>query len=129
MSEKIDELRAYFDRFEAEELFMTVAARLLKQGARSMSGPVGKQTCVYRGEHGMKCAVGLVIPDELYDPDFEGSTADELLGWDHKHRGLLGDLQQVHDWGNPDNWRSRLTHLAVKNGFDPNKVGTDYADE
>lgn len=28
--------------------------------------------CKYRGEHGTKCAIGWLIPDEYYSPDFEG---------------------------------------------------------
>lgn len=36
-------------------------------------------SCRYRGPNGKKCAVGMFIPDELYNPLFEGAGACELL--------------------------------------------------
>lgn len=37
---------------------------------------VGDISCLYRGHSGLKCAVGHIIPDELYDDDIEGDPAD-----------------------------------------------------
>lgn len=34
----------------------------------------GDTICRYRGDNGAKCAVGILIPDERYDPRFEGGT-------------------------------------------------------
>ncbi len=34
--------------------------------------------CVYRGSESAKCAIGLCIPDELYDEQMEGGTPEEL---------------------------------------------------
>lgn len=36
--------------------------------------------CVYRGPDGKKCAVGLFIPDEFYDPMLENSAPGILDG-------------------------------------------------
>ena len=43
--------------------------------------------CRYRGDNGMKCAVGALIPDDLYSPFMEGKGATALevtnrMGWD-----------------------------------------------
>ena len=35
--------------------------------------------CVYKGPKGQKCAVGCLIPDNLYSPEFEGNTLGTLL--------------------------------------------------
>lgn len=37
-----------------------------------------KDVCMYRGPDGKKCGVGLFIPDPLYDPIFEGRSAEGL---------------------------------------------------
>lgn len=46
-----------------------VRAHLLEQGHQSYSPELG---CTYRGRVGCACAIGCLIPDELYDPEFEG---------------------------------------------------------
>jgi hypothetical protein len=33
--------------------------------------------CSYRTNNGKKCAIGWLIPDELYSPDFEGCNLDD----------------------------------------------------
>jgi hypothetical protein len=49
---------------------------LATQKARAWSEDNG--TCGYRTETGLMCAVGCLIPDELYDPEIEGDI-DRLL--------------------------------------------------
>ena len=34
--------------------------------------------CAYRGANGTKCALGILIPDELYHPDMEGLSFHQL---------------------------------------------------
>lgn len=61
------------------------------------------QMCMYRGPNGTKCAIGHCIPDELYEPEFEGCTiysnnklqrvagiSDDDLSWSR-------NLQRLHD--------------------------------
>lgn len=49
-------------------IFNQVKAHLFAQGGPSMrGGALG-----YRGENGRKCAIGALIPDELYEPAMEG---------------------------------------------------------
>jgi hypothetical protein len=37
--------------------------------------------CLYRNGKGRRCAAGWLIPDNLYDPKFEGKSAHALLEW------------------------------------------------
>lgn len=65
-------------------------------------------TCLYRGPNGSRCAVGVLLPDEVYQPTLEGVSlkdldpnvcvASEFAAWIRSH-GLtfLGQLQQAHD--------------------------------
>lgn len=63
--------------------------------------------CYYRGPDGSKCAVGCLIPDNLYHSDFEDKTLDRLyvdypsvaryLGADSKQ--FLRLAQEMHDYG------------------------------
>lgn len=103
----------------AQEIFDTVLAHLRKQGKASTNRSNG---CRYRGEGGTSCAVGCLIPDELYDPVIEGLVVEQLMGADSppssyksraqevlpimarieghlgaEHLKLLEDLQAAHD--------------------------------
>ena len=89
-----------------QEIFDTVVKHLAKQKTKSvLPRPHGNDMqCVYRGEGGMKCAVGCLIPDELYDPDMEGDTVDQLADLNKlpedlvEHVSLLYNLQFAHDY-------------------------------
>lgn len=93
-----------------QKTFDTVYRGLAKQGfERSING---EETCVYRGDHHRKCAAGILIPDELYDPAFENGTINpqpspatkeasrrvtkvmDALGHDLY---FVRDLQRLHD--------------------------------
>ena len=61
----------------------------------------GNAACSYRGPEGSRCAIGLLIPDEVYQPAFEGMDIAQLYG---KLRDYLPDdvefcsqLQKAHD--------------------------------
>ncbi len=108
-----------------QEIFTKVKTHLLKQGKKSwLFG-----ACAYRGEDGTSCAVGCLIPDELYSPNLEGegvtSPAFDLLferssGWNvhFTHRDLLLKLQYIHDNHPPRCWAMSLSRLAEQEGFD-----------
>jgi hypothetical protein len=51
-----------------QEIFDYVVQRLLQQGKRSMTGEEG---CKYRGDGGTRCALGWLIPDDLYRPEMD----------------------------------------------------------
>jgi hypothetical protein len=110
-----------------QEIFDTVATHLFTQGERAGifvdedddSGPEFK--CQYRTPHGAKCAVGVLLPDEVYDPAMEGSSVlgiceagFQVPSWIASTPNLLRDLQQVHD--EPLSWyndKSMLDDLRI----------------
>jgi hypothetical protein len=121
-----------------QKMFDTAAVGMLRQGKQSKSR-TGK--CAYRGDNGCKCAVGFLIPDELYDNDLEGigiwelehsdqydalntakfrETLIQMRMTDSERLGLLGALQSCHDsaWGQQkpsftrDLWHQELTRIA-----------------
>lgn len=87
----------------AQEVFDIVVTHLITQRRPAYTGLSG--CCMYRAPDGLRCAVGALIPDNLYDPEFEGDTADcviqklfdkDLADW-REHKELLLALQEVHD--------------------------------
>jgi len=123
-----------------QEIFDKAVDGMLKQGVQSMN-ECG--SCVYRSSDGLKCAVGHVIPDELYDPGMDDQTTlldgtaieailrhyDDLPAWMHEHKVLLTRLQTAHDgplgWvGGPNSLlKKRLVDVAEDYDlkFDPSK--------
>jgi hypothetical protein len=83
-----------------QEIFDTVAFHLIKQGKKSAND---RGICLYRSPGGLKCAVGCLIPDEVYWPSMEGRSVSRLLGcYDglkflRPFKAILNDLQQAHD--------------------------------
>lgn len=59
-----------------QEIFDKVLEHLRKQGGLSLNEH-GK--CCYRGNHGNKCAIGVLIPDELYKSRMEYKTPSGLI--------------------------------------------------
>lgn len=109
---------------EAQEIFDTVAKHLFVQGRRATS-PGNALMCAYRGEGGAKCAVGVLISDEIYDGMMEGRTVSGLVNsahyalpeWMAESQELLAHLQNVHDtevnWKNSAAMREALSPVAV----------------
>lgn len=100
----------------SQELFDKCARHLLTQMERSVTGD-GR--CRYRGPGGLMCAVGPFLSDE----------AERLEGWcavpvgdesvraparflAFENRGLIGELQRVHDNHLPEEWKMQLRFLA-----------------
>lgn len=117
-------LQAFFD---------FIAEHLLRQGKRSETpeSTVYKRKCAYRGEDGLKCAVGAILPDKLYRSEYEDSDAG-LFNKMMAHYGiaegsplandwvaLLLDLQRVHDMHAPTHWLYRIVDAAADRGLDP----------
>lgn len=114
-----------------QELFNTVVTHLFTQGKRA----VVDGRCRYKYED-TKCAVGCLIPDEMYSGRMENKGFTSLLIHaeteeyslpevitNPKHRAILKNLQVVHD--NGDNWisetklRTELAKVAKKCKVDP----------
>jgi hypothetical protein len=115
-----------------QEIFDRVAVHLLTQNEKAVKTYEGDNmpTCLYRTPNGLKCAVGCLIPDVLYDESMEGwgvgknnifPEAGEILlaktlktiGVEKTSLPLLAVLQLVHDETEPDAWREELEQVAV----------------
>lgn len=121
-----------------QQIFDKVAKHLLAQGRRS-TAPDG-HSCQYRGQEGRSCAVGCLIPDDIYDKRIEAiavsvlsgdikntdgsfvtyTKADQAYlagvllasGLKPENAKLLGCLQQVHDCADPASWKAELKQVA-----------------
>lgn len=116
-----------------QEIFNTVATHLFTQGVRA-SSPDG-DFCFYRAPDGKKCAVGCLIPDELYKPDMEHTPLNDIIefteGMDPAlliERALVFSLRTVHDagrnWGSTETMRKSLFDVAVLHELDGEIVKT-----
>lgn len=119
---------------KAQEIFDTVARHLFKQGHRAMKimtvgGDISKGQCAYRGDNGDMCAVGILIGDDLYDPEMEGSSIDAVVSllnpaplWMENNLPLLESLQAAHDceisWKNSAIMRAVLWSVADEFGLE-----------
>lgn len=79
--------------------------------------------CQYRGHDGMRCAIGMCIPDDRYDPMFDDCPS---LATVVNRSGVFGDirlealaqLQVAHDKGDtPLEMRERLANFASAHGL------------
>jgi len=103
-------------KFDNLEVYNKVRQHLLNQNKKAM---IGNGACRYRTDEGLKCSVGCLIPDELYDDKAEGWPFDN-----HRVRAclpyneltsenllFLGDLQTIHDAHSPSEWEEELNEL------------------
>lgn len=110
------------------EIVEFVKEKLLNQYECSFN----ENECAYRGENGLKCAIGHLIPDDLYLPQFEGTgihsispiknspTGEKLKTAIEKTIGrtlnaddlmVLATLQKIHDDYDVDNWEEAFDQL------------------
>lgn len=106
----------------AQQLFDTVVTHLRAQHARSQSADT--LTCLYRSPDNLKCAVGALIPDEVYAPDMECSLytlifykgallTKELHAEFSTHFDLLQRLQTTHDKVEIEDWENEFKNIAA----------------
>lgn len=85
----------------AQEIFDKVYRHFVIEGNKKSLDSAGE--CAYRGENGAKCAFGLLISDEQYNPKMEGCRAVPLIMEEEElsefilHRHLIDNLQRWHD--------------------------------
>lgn len=99
-----------------QEIFDKVATHLLTQNKKSST----TIRCWYRSPEGLKCAIGCLIPDHLYDKSIEGcgsfnlpKTIIDYIGLnDTSDRYFLSNLQKIHDNYEPPMWKHKLKELA-----------------
>lgn len=125
-----------------QEIFETVKNHLLTQGKKAKAASTFN-TCKYRTQDGLKCAVGCLIPDDKYMPEFDGSASIGIYTTDLNtfveinngtkqcsnpeiaksfisaiedtvgeltpaKLSLLGQLQNIHDNRNVEEWNQAL---------------------
>lgn len=102
---------AYRTRIEIVEL---VTKHLLAQGKRSKEA--GTLKCLYRGPHGLRCAIGCLIPDELYkdwfdDQGYVDLTIAAAAGIGGEDLDLARRLQTIHDEVDVEQWPAKLEEV------------------
>ena len=107
------------DRLSEQQIFEASASHLLTQMQQSKVPDGG---CLYRGPNGLKCAAGIFISDEEY-PSFPERVWDEAV----EHRinenniqkyNLISDLQDIHDYTQPENWYLTLKKFGLRRELD-----------
>jgi hypothetical protein len=110
----------------AQEIFDKTLFHLRKQKVASVNAEGG---CMYRGPNGVRCAAGIHIPPEIYDPEMEGLTVDrlidrlidfpEVLDYFQENTWLLVQMQTAHDDYMPrsvidsiSRWEVRMLQIA-----------------
>ena len=63
-----------------QEVLNDVVAKMFEQKRQSVKDADDGQFCVYRSEDGYRCAIGLLIPDEKYNPKFDSEKNKNELG-------------------------------------------------
>ena len=113
-------------------LFARISIHLVTQGRRSWGRPPDgdESCCLYRGPDGTMCAIGCIVPDELYRPDIEGLGLEDRVDnmvetpiWrvliqagiprEPEISDLLGKLQEIHDSTPPEDWAVELVNVAL----------------
>ena len=114
---------------QMQKAYETIRAHLIQQGRPAVDRRTG--SCFYRHE-GLKCAVGCLIDDAVYDETLEDATplnvsVQEALkesGWDLTIGGfsMLREMQESHDyWRHSDDVEhviSRIDGVAKTYGLE-----------
>jgi hypothetical protein len=133
--------------FTPQELFDQSYAGIVAQGDFGYDPQIA--SCRYRTKTGLKCAIGVLIPDEKYDPKMDlsrhGTAIDmsdprsggalvraalEMTNYDET-RGVAAMLQRAHDYAAMEkrnkwsDWRRRLIAIAQHLGLDASHVQKD----
>ena len=95
----------------AQEVFNKVAEHLLTQKTTSFDEDI--DCCAYRAPDGKMCAVGCLISDEEYKPEFEREGVGMLINKGFlpnlkEHESLLIELQRIHDSIRELLWKDEL---------------------
>jgi hypothetical protein len=90
---------------------------IVKERAKNPAKSEDSKRCLYRGQNGLKCFVGELIPDEVYNPGFESDSIC-MLWFKYEHNlntlfttqqiDLLEELQRIHDREDPTSWGKEI---------------------
>ena len=96
---------------ERQEAFTMMVLHLRQQGCKSMDDD---NECTFRSGS-YSCAIGCLIPDDIYDTGMEGSpfgTLDYFQGLSDSDWRMLNAVQRVHDHFEVDDWGLMLRKVA-----------------
>jgi hypothetical protein len=104
-----------------QEMFDRVARHLLTQMAQSTD----EAGCRYRDGHGNMCAIGVLIPPDKYNPEWDQYPAASVgqadimtaCGYGQEELPLASALQSLHDSLYPHLWRVELRSVAESFGL------------
>lgn len=113
-----------------QEVFNKVAVHLLTQKKQSSNNKVYGS---YRGNNGLKCAIGALIDDKHYFPSMEGRSVRSMViqqaiinsgNWPENLPGDQGleffsQLQLLHDCIPPSGWEEELKVFAQQQNLSP----------
>lgn len=122
-----------------QPIFDKTVEHLANQGERSIGKWfIAGNNCLYRGPKGRKCAVGIWIPDDEYNPNFEGDSLGDLIvdlqyqppvireAGVHREQAitLLCRMQTAHDdtSSDVDHLKDQLRIIACDFNLNPDKV-------
>ncbi len=100
-----------------QEVFDIVVRHLRKQNAASVVSEPGS-ACAYRGTEGRKCAVGILIPDEIYHPYMEEKSIEYVMAANPETKKwecdmcLLSELMTIHDSYPVNRWEQEFRSVA-----------------
>lgn len=82
-----------------QAIFDYVTDRLFEQRYPSQApSRVGAYvSCAYRGEADRRCAIGMLMPDEVYTPRLESMKLNFIIQLFEKERGIYGKLMDEHE--------------------------------
>lgn len=99
-----------------EGVFEFVKQHLITQGQKSEF----ITSCYYKQSNGLRCAIGCLIEDEFYNENLEFKNGDDpiildavqksLPNW-KINKGMLIELQELHDEIEVDEWEWKLEQL------------------
>lgn len=112
-----------------QEAFNRVCEHLAAQGQRCSDPET--HSCLYRNEYGLKCAVGALLPDDIYDPSMDigekgNSLSVEQLVYHYPKVAelfknvdieLMSSLQLIHDGYDTIKWETELRCLSKDCGL------------
>lgn len=107
-----------------QNLFDTIKQHLLTQNEQATR--IDNDDCVYRSSSGLKCAVGILIPDDEYIYTLENKGVTHVLEnvkslnylqKNNKAISLLENLQNLHDNQPVEDWPDALEEIAEEFGL------------
>lgn len=105
-----------------QAVFEKAVVHLLTQNQKSVHDV---DTCMYRSPDGLMCAVGIFIPDDVYDQKLERMSVNAVLerfGISEETGRvktlILTQLQSLHDRNDPSLWFEGAELIARRWGLD-----------